>query len=71
MGTLRSALRFVGTTFADSEMVYSFLMSLGWFFLLGWAISLIVACISVFRHENPGTPQLHAKMHSGKVSLGR
>lgn len=71
MDTLRSALRFLGTTLANSEMVYSFLMGLGWFFLLGWAISLVVACASAFRQENSGTAQLHAKGQSGKISFGR
>jgi hypothetical protein len=32
----------------NSETVYSFLMGLGWFFLLGWAVALVVACASVF-----------------------
>ncbi len=35
----------------NSEMVYSFLMGMGWFFLLGWAVALLVACASVFRQE--------------------
>ena len=32
----------------NSETVYSFLMGLGWFFLLGGAVALLVACASVF-----------------------
>jgi hypothetical protein len=32
----------------NSETVYSLLMGLGWFFLLGWAIALLAACASVF-----------------------
>ena len=35
----------------NSEMVYSFLMGMGWFFLLGWAVALVVTCASVFRHD--------------------
>lgn len=35
----------------NSELVYSFLMGVGWFFLLGWAIALMVACASVFRQD--------------------
>ena len=35
----------------NSEMVYSFLMGMGWFFLLGWAVALVVACASVFRQD--------------------
>jgi len=35
----------------NSEMVYSFLMGMGWFFLIGWAVALLVACASVFRRD--------------------
>lgn len=35
----------------NSEMVYSFLMGMGWFFLIGWAVALVVTCASVFRHD--------------------
>ena len=35
----------------NSEMVYSFLMGMGWFFLVTWAIALLVACASVFRRD--------------------
>jgi len=35
----------------NSEMVYSFLMGMGWFFLVGWAVALVVTCASVFRHD--------------------
>ena len=51
MDTLRSAIRVIGSAFMNSEMVYSFLMGMGWFFLLGWAGALVVACASVFRHD--------------------
>jgi len=49
--TLRDGARVVGATLMNSEMVYSFLMGVGWFFLLGWAVALVVTCASVFRHD--------------------
>jgi hypothetical protein len=49
--TLRNSIHDLGVEFMNSEMVYSFLMGMGWFFLLGWAIALVVACASVFRHD--------------------
>ena len=49
--TLRNTMRDLGAAFMNSEMVYSFLMGVGWFFLLGWAIALVVACASVFRQD--------------------
>ena len=52
--TLRSCLRDLGATLMNSEMVYSFLMGMGWFFLLGWAVALLVACASVFRQDGMG-----------------
>jgi len=51
MDTLRSGLRVIGSAFVNSEMVYSFLMGMGWFFLVGWAVALVVACASVFRQD--------------------
>jgi hypothetical protein len=35
----------------NSEVVYSVLMGMGWFFLVGWAIALAVTCASVFRQD--------------------
>jgi hypothetical protein len=35
----------------NSELMYSFLMGMGWFFLLSWAVALVVACASVFRQD--------------------
>lgn len=35
----------------NSELVYSFLMGMGWFFLAGWAVALLVTCASVFRQD--------------------
>jgi len=49
--TLRNSIRDLGAAFVNSEMVYSFLMGMGWFFLLGWAIALVVACASAFRQD--------------------
>jgi hypothetical protein len=49
--TLRNSVRDLGAAVMNSEMVYSFLMGMGWFFLLGWAIALVVACASVFRQD--------------------
>ena len=51
IGTLRNSMRDLGAAFVNSEMVYSFLIGMGWFFLLGWAIALLVACASVFRQD--------------------
>jgi hypothetical protein len=51
MDTLRNSLRVVGAAFMNSELVYSFLMGMGWFFLVSWAIALLVACASVFRQD--------------------
>jgi hypothetical protein len=33
------------------EIVYIFLMALGWFFLLGWSIALLTACAVAFRKD--------------------
>jgi hypothetical protein len=35
----------------NSEVVYSVLMGMGWFFLVGWALALVVTCASVFRQD--------------------
>jgi hypothetical protein len=51
MDTLRSSFRVLGAALMNSEMVYSFLMGMGWFFLVGWAVALVVACASVFRQD--------------------
>jgi hypothetical protein len=68
--TLRSSLRVVGAAFMNSEMVYSFLMGMGWFFLLGWAVALVVACASVFRQDGKiqfaGVPD---KVRGGKLAV--
>jgi hypothetical protein len=51
LDTLRNSLRLAGAALMNSELVYSFLMGMGWFFLMGWAIALLVACASAFRRE--------------------
>jgi len=56
MDTLRNGARLAAATFANSELVYSFLMGMGWFFLAGWAVALVVACASAFRQERSLSP---------------
>ena len=51
MDTLRNGARVAAATFANSELVYSLLMGMGWFFLTGWAVALGVACASALRPE--------------------
>jgi hypothetical protein len=72
MDTLRSGLRVIGSAFMNSEMVYSLLMGMGWFFLLGWAVALVVACASVFRRDGSvrfaGLP---GKLPDQKLPIGR
>jgi hypothetical protein len=68
--TLRSSLRVIGASLMNSEMVDSFLMGIGWFFLLGWAVALVVACASVFRQDGKiqfaGVPD---KVRGGKLAV--
>lgn len=64
--TLRNSLRVVGAAIMNSEMVYSFLIGMGWFFLLGWAVALVVACASVFRQE--GAVQMAGAAHKVRIS---
>jgi len=68
--TLRNSLRVVGAAIMNSEVVYSFLMGVGWFFLLGWAVALVVACASVFRQD--GAMQMAGgayKLRIGKLAV--
>jgi hypothetical protein len=51
MDTLRSTFRLIGVTLMNSELVYSFLLGIGWLFLISWAVALLVACASVFRQD--------------------
>lgn len=69
MDTLRSGYRVLGSALSDSEMVYSFLMGMGWFFLLGWAFALIVACASVFKQDRKvRLAGLTEKLANGEVT---
>jgi len=52
MDTLRNCIRVLGVSIMNSELMYSFLMGVGWFFLVGWAIALLVACASVFQKDH-------------------
>lgn len=71
MDTLRSGYRVIGSALANSEMVYSFLMGMGWFFLLGWAFALVVACASVFRQDRKvGVAGLPDRLANGKLTTG-
>ena len=51
MDTLRNGPRLIAAALMNSELVYSVLMGMGWFFLVGWAVALVVACASAFRQE--------------------
>jgi hypothetical protein len=51
METLRNGSRVIASALMNSELVYSFLIGMGWFFLMGWAIALVVACASAFRQD--------------------
>ena len=37
----------------NSELIYAFLMGMGWFFLLGWLVALGVAYVKAFQGEPP------------------
>lgn len=54
MDTLRNGLRVLGSAILKSELIYSFLMGLGWFFLMAWAVALLVACTSAFCKDGNG-----------------
>jgi hypothetical protein len=53
----------------SGDLLYVCLMIVGWFFLVGWSIALVTACIVAFRHEDPsnqrghGPPLARARMH--------
>ncbi|MGC2196678.1 MAG: hypothetical protein WA628_18535 [Terriglobales bacterium] len=75
MDTLRNSVRMVGALLVNSEMVYSFLMGVGWFFLLGWAVALVVACVAVFRRDGrvefQGVPdKVRGKLAVKQLRLG-
>jgi hypothetical protein len=68
--TLRNSIRDLAAAFVNSEMVYSFLIGMGWFFLLGWAIALVVACASVFRQDaKVQFAGLPGKIRSNRLAL--
>jgi hypothetical protein len=70
MDTLRSGSRVLGAALMNSEVVYSFLMGMGWFFLLGWAVALVVACASVFRQDGKVRfAGVSDKVRSGKLTV--
>lgn len=53
METLRN-VRSLGASLVNSELVYAFLMGMGWFFLLGWLVALGVAYVKAFQGDPPG-----------------
>jgi hypothetical protein len=67
LDTLRNGSRLVAAALINSELVYSFLMGMGWFFLMGWAIALLVACASAFRQDRT----VHLAGVSPDVTRGR
>jgi hypothetical protein len=69
MDTLRSSIRFVGAAIMNSELVYSFLMGMGWFFLLGWAVALLVACASVFKQDRGAVQLAGSRGHAGTPAI--
>jgi len=70
MDTLRSGFRVLGAALMNSEMVYSLLMGMGWFFLLGWAVALVVTCASVFRQDrNARFAGLPDKLANRKLTI--
>jgi hypothetical protein len=71
MDTLRNGFRLVGAALMNSELVYSFLMGMGWFFLMGWAIALLVACASAFRQERAALAGLAAEGKSASLTAKR
>ena len=42
----------------NSELVYAFLMGMGWFFLIGWVVALMVAYVKAFRGEPVQWPMI-------------
>ena len=69
MDTLRSSIRFVGAAIMNSELMYSFLMGMGWFFLLGWAVALLVACASVFKQDRGAVQLAGSRSHAGTPAI--
>lgn len=69
MDMLRSMFRMIGAAFMNSELVYSFLMGMGWFFLVGWALALLVACASVFRQDGKVPFAFAGRVRSARLGL--
>jgi hypothetical protein len=65
MDTLRNTARIVTAALLNSELVYSLLIGMGWFFLMGWAIALVVACAAAFRKDQ--TVQLAGASQHGSA----
>jgi hypothetical protein len=61
MDTLRSSCKVASAAVMNSELVYSFLIGIGWFFLMGWMVALVVACMSAFREDPTQLARLSAK----------
>jgi hypothetical protein len=69
MDTLRSSIRLFGAAVMNSELMYSFLMGMGWFFLLSWAVALVVACASVFRQDRGGVQLAGSRGQTGTPAV--
>jgi hypothetical protein len=68
MDTLRNSIRLVEAALMNSELVYSLLMGMGWFFLIGWAIALLVACASAFRQERRALAGVSVQGQAGRLT---
>jgi hypothetical protein len=68
MDTLRNSFRLVEAALMNSELVYSFLMGMGWFFLMGWAVALLVACVSAFRQERKALAAVSVEAQAGRLT---
>jgi hypothetical protein len=71
MNSWLSRIWLQGANWMNSEVVYSLLMGLGWFFLVGWAVALVATCASVFRRDAGGQfPGLSEKVR-GAIKSGQ
>ena len=52
----------------SGDIVYVCLMGLGWFFLLGWTLALIAACMVAFR-QDPSAEGLASGTRAGLDSV--
>lgn len=53
----------------NSELMYSFLMGMGWFFLLSWAVALLVACASVFKQDRGAVQLAGSRGHASTPAI--